>query len=222
MTASTEGAEYAQRLVSLQQVWWKRVLPVQAPYRWNLRRLKLGSTLDVGCGIGRNLLHLDGNGVGIDHNSSSVAAARAAGVRAFTPSEFLASGLATRGSFDSLLVSHVLEHMTRAQAVELMQEHVAYVRAGGTVVLITPQERGFRSDSSHVEFMDFDALREVAAAVQLSVRRTYSFPFPRTAGSIFVYNEFVLVGTVSSSTPPAGLSTPVAASRVPRGTPAAG
>jgi 2-polyprenyl-3-methyl-5-hydroxy-6-metoxy-1,4-benzoquinol methylase len=202
MTASTRGADYSDRLVSLQQVWWKRVLPVQAPYRWNLRRLELGSTLDVGCGIGRNLLHLGGNGVGIDHNSSSVEVARAAGLRAFTPTEFLASGLARPGSFDSLLVSHVLEHMTRTQAVELVREHLAYVRAGGTVVLITPQERGFRSDSSHVEFMDLEALREVAAAVQLSVRRAYSFPFPRAAGSIFVYNEFVLVARVSGSTPP--------------------
>jgi SAM-dependent methyltransferase len=202
MTASTRGAEYAERLVSLQQVWWKRLLPVQAPYRWNLRRLKLGYTLDVGCGIGRNLLHLDGNGVGIDHNASSVAVARAAGLRAFTPSEFLASGLALPGSFDSLLVSHVLEHMTRAQAGELVGEHLGYVRVGGAVVLITPQERGFRSDSSHVEFMDLDALREVAAAAQLSVRRAYSFPFPRSAGRIFVYNEFVLVGRVSGSTAP--------------------
>jgi 2-polyprenyl-3-methyl-5-hydroxy-6-metoxy-1,4-benzoquinol methylase len=202
MTASTQGADYAERLVSLQQVWWKRILPVQAPYRWNLRRLKLGYTLDVGCGIGRNLLHLDGNGVGIDHNSASVAVARAAGVRAFTPSEFLASGLARPGAFDSLLVSHVLEHMTRAQAVELVREHLAYVRVGGSVVLITPQERGFRSDSSHVEFMDLDALRDVATAVQLSVRRASSFPFPRAAGRLFVYNEFVLVGKVSGSSPP--------------------
>jgi SAM-dependent methyltransferase len=200
MPASTSGAEYAERLVSLQQVWWKRLLPVQAPYRWNLRRLKLGFTLDVGCGIGRNLLHLDGNGVGVDHNPSSVAVARAVGLRAFTPGEFLESEFATPASFDSLLVSHVLEHMTRAQAVELVREHLVYIRVGGTVVLITPQERGFRSDSSHVEFMAFDALREVAAATQLSVHRAYSFPFPRRAGPMFVYNEFVLVGRIPRST----------------------
>src|SRR5438477_5904865 len=108
MPASTRGADYADRLVSLQQVWWKRLLPVQAPYRWNLRRLKLGSTLDVGCGIGRNLIHLGGDGVGIDHNPSSVAVARAAGLRAFTPEEFLASPFAAPRSFDSLLVAHVL------------------------------------------------------------------------------------------------------------------
>ena len=36
--AATESSEYADRLVDLQRVWWKRVLPVQAPYLWNLRR----------------------------------------------------------------------------------------------------------------------------------------------------------------------------------------
>ena len=49
---------------------WKRWVDVQAPYRWNLRGLRLGFTLDVGCGIGRNLVTFDGHGVGIDHNQS--------------------------------------------------------------------------------------------------------------------------------------------------------
>ena len=53
-------------------VWWKKLLDVQAPYRWNLQRLKLGLTLEIGCGIGRNLMHLKGQGIGIDHNFQSV------------------------------------------------------------------------------------------------------------------------------------------------------
>ena len=51
----TRGADYAERLETLETARWKRVLDVQAPYRWNLRRLGLGFTLDIGCGIGRNL-----------------------------------------------------------------------------------------------------------------------------------------------------------------------
>lgn len=195
MPVSTGGEEYASRLVALQRVWWKRVLPVQTPYRWNLRRLKLGYTLDLGCGIGRNLRHLDGYGVGIDHNPSSIAVARAAGLRAFTPDEFLASPYAAPNSFDSLLIAHVLEHMTHADAVEVLYAHLPYIRPGGAVVLITPQERGFRSDPSHIQFMDFDALREIATTAALTVQRAYSFPFPRAAGTVFVYNEFVLVGS---------------------------
>jgi SAM-dependent methyltransferase len=193
---STGGTEYAERLVGLQQVWWKRLLPVQAPYRWNLRRLNLGLTLDVGCGIGRNLANLEGRGVGIDHNAASVAVARAQGFDAMTSDEFLVSPFAVPGRFDSLLVAHVLEHMNGDEALDLVRTHLPYVRAGGNVVLITPQERGFRSDATHVAFMDFAALHDITDALDLPVARAYSFPFPRRFGSLFIYNEFVVVARV--------------------------
>ena len=193
MVASTESGEYADRLVTLQGAWWKRVLPVQAPYRWNLRRLHLGRTLEVGCGIGRNLAHLGAGAVGVDHNPTAVAVARSMGFEAFTPDEFAASPHAAPASFDSLLLAHVLEHMARAEAVDVVRAHLGHVRPGGKVVLITPQERGHRSDATHVEFTDFDALRAIARDTDLTVDRVYSFPFPRAAGRAFVYNEFVVV-----------------------------
>src|SRR5512134_3456178 len=89
--SDTRSREYTERLVRLQRAPWKRWLDVQAPYRWNLRRLRPGFTLEVGCGIGRNLEHLRGHGVGLDHNPHSVAAARAIGLRAFTPEAFRGS-----------------------------------------------------------------------------------------------------------------------------------
>ena len=58
----TDVPAYADRLQTLEQARWKQLLDVQAPYRWNIRRLGLGRTLDVGCGLGRNLAHLGGAG----------------------------------------------------------------------------------------------------------------------------------------------------------------
>jgi SAM-dependent methyltransferase len=176
------------------QAWWKRWIDVQAPYRWNLRRLQLGFTLDLGCGTGRNLAHLGGNGVGVDHNAHSVAAARARGLEAFTSDEFRSSSHATPGRFDALLVAHVLEHMPLVEATALVGEHLPYVRAGGRVVLITPQEAGFASDATHVAFTGFAELERVLAAHGLALERRYSFPFPRFAGRVFRHNEFVVVG----------------------------
>jgi SAM-dependent methyltransferase len=184
---------YTERLIQLQRKAWKRLLDVQAPYRWNLRRLRPGFTLELGCGIGRNLRNLRGNGVGVDQNRHSVEEVRRAGLRAFVPEQFKASEWARPGAFDTLLLSHVAEHMRREELLTLLREHLEYVRPGGLVIIETPQERGFRSDPAHVEFMDLVSLRGVADALGLQPIRDFSFPFPRLFGGLFIYNEFVSV-----------------------------
>lgn len=189
----TRSTAYSERLARLEGAPWKRWLDVQAPYRWNLSRLDLGFTLDVGCGIGRNLANLGGEGVGVDHNAESVARARERGLRAFHTAEFDACEFAGEGRFDSLLVAHVLEHMQRVQACALVEQYLPYVRSRGRVVLIAPQEAGYRSDETHVEFIDGNALEAILDDAGLELERSYSFPFPRFAGRFFVHNEFVAV-----------------------------
>jgi 2-polyprenyl-3-methyl-5-hydroxy-6-metoxy-1,4-benzoquinol methylase len=191
--AGTEGSDYTQRLQRLGGARWKRVVDVQAPYRWNIRRLELGRTLDVGCGIGRNLAHLGGNGVGVDHNPSSVLACRAQGLEAYTIKDFLASAHAKPDAFDSMLAAHVIEHMAEPDARDVIGMYLPYVRTGGRVVFITPQERGYASDATHVRFVRFEEAGELARALGLTVERRYSFPFPRVAGRVFTYNEFVTI-----------------------------
>ncbi len=195
LTVRTDEVGYTERLNRLESVWWKRWLDVQRPYRWNLRRLRLGFVLDVGCGTGRNLVNLGGRGagVGVDHNPASVAAARARGLEAFLPDEFRASAHAQGRRFDAMVVAHVLEHMPRAEATALLGAYLPFLRPQGQVVLITPQEAGYRSDETHVEFTDLDALADIARASGLEVARRYSFPLPRAFGRVFRHNEFVLV-----------------------------
>ena len=190
----TQSDAYTRRLQTLGDVGWKRFFDVQAPYRWNIRRLDLGFTLDVGCGIGRNLLHLGGHGVGIDHNADSVAVAQERGCTALTSDAFTRSEYARAEHFDSLLLAHVVEHMTLDEASELVEHHLVFIRPGGQVVLIAPQEAGYRSDDSHVEFMDFERLALILSRAGAPCERSFSFPFPRVVGRIFLHNEFVAVG----------------------------
>ncbi len=198
MSASADGEptaarEYAARLQRLERSWWRRLLNVQAPYRWNIRRLGLGFTLDVGCGLGRNLAHLGGNGVGVDHNPDSIAIARERGLTAFTIPEFAASEFAVPERFDSLLLAHVLEHMDEESDIALLRDYLPFLKPGGTVLFITPQESGYRSDATHVQFVDFARMQRMLAALGLRERRHYSFPLPRFTGRLFRYNEFVML-----------------------------
>lgn len=194
---ATTDADYTARLSSMGGLWWKRALDVQAPYRWNLRRLELGFTLDIGCGLGRNLKHLGGRGVGIDHNGASIELARARGLDAFLPEEFELTDFNRPRGFDSILLAHVVEHMTEAEAVSLLQRYAPLLKPNGRVVLITPQQRGFDSDPTHVHFTDFEALRRIAAKCGLETLKQYSFPFPLSFGRVFKYNEFVSISVKS-------------------------
>lgn len=194
ITNDTIDQNYTDRLIGLESVW-KKVLDVQMPYRMHLRWLKLGFVLDIGCGLGRNLINLGGSaaGVGIDHNRHSIAVANKRGLTAFTPKDFEGSEYARKARFDTILLSHVAEHMKREDVIDLLHKYLVYLHPGGRVVFITPQERGFSSDPTHVMFMDFEALAAIAKDAGLKVGRQYSFPFPRIIGHIFKYNEFVTI-----------------------------
>lgn len=160
---TTTDWSYADRLNHLQNKWWKGVLHVQAPFKAHIRHLGLGRTLDVGCGIGRNLHYLTTGSVGVDHNPFSIETARAAGLDAYATDKFFAHPI---------------------------------VSAPHRVVFITPQERGYASDGTHVYFADFTELARLSATLGLEHAKAYSFPFPRFAGKAFSYNEFVLVSRV--------------------------
>jgi 2-polyprenyl-3-methyl-5-hydroxy-6-metoxy-1,4-benzoquinol methylase len=192
-TEATAARDYADRLVRLRSVWWKQLVDVQAPYRWNIRRLEPGRTLDIGCGIGRNLQHLAPHAVGVDHNADSIAVARSMGLVAYTAQEFVTAPEAVPESYDTLLLAHVVEHMGRDSAIGLMHDYLKFLKPSGRVIIITPQEAGYRTDATHVRFVDFTAAAELAQALHLSVVRSYSFPFPRPVGKVFPYNEFVTV-----------------------------
>lgn len=196
----TRDQAYTRRLSRTGGRTWKRLLGAQRPYRWNLRRLDLGTVLDVGCGIGRNLANLGGRAVGVDHNTASVQACIDQGFEAFTPAAFRASHLAVHKSFDSLLLAHVAEHMSHEEAVSLVREYLPFVRDDGKIVVICPQEVGFRTDTTHVRFVDEEGLRSLCRALDLELVRLYSFPFPRPVGKLFAYNEFVAVGRVNRDT----------------------
>lgn len=193
---NTSGADYTQRLETLTGKKWKEMLDVQRPYRWNIRRLDLGETLEVGSGIGRLLQHLPKGSIGVDHNEHSVQKARALGTESYTTKEFFANKKLTAKKFDSMLMAHLLEHLTPAETNSILDEYLPFVRKKGKVVVICPQEKGYTTDETHVTFLTPEAIADILRDKGMTVEKAYSFPFHRRVGKIFIYNETVVVGIV--------------------------
>jgi 2-polyprenyl-3-methyl-5-hydroxy-6-metoxy-1,4-benzoquinol methylase len=197
--AGTTEKAYTKRLVALQKQSWKTILDVQRPYRWNLKRLNPGRTLDVGCGIGRCLTALPAGSVGIDHNPHSIDIVNSLGLIGFVADDFRRSASYILGGYDTLLLSHVLEHLTQDEGCSLIEKYAPLIKLGGLAILICPQEKGFSTDYSHVTFLDRDKLCAMLTMTGFVVQKTFSFPFPRILGRIFAYNETVVVGRKVSS-----------------------
>ena len=192
---NTNSESYYEELLNNTEKFWKKLIPVQLPYKLNLKHLKPGRTLEIGCGLGRNLRVLDESSIGLDHNAISVSHCQSEGLSARTISEFEqdSASLDLIGSFDSLLLSHVLEHVDLENQIDLVKCYTPYLKPEAKIILITPQEKGYRSTESHITWTDFSRQNAIvkAAAPDFKQSKQYSFPFPRKFGSLFPYNEFV-------------------------------
>lgn len=195
----TDSLAYADFLCKRQGRSWKRFVDVQAPYRWNIRRLNLGRVLDVGCGNGRNLEHLRGAGIGVDHNEAFVQQCRTKGFEAYVPDEFERRAEERPFLFDTMLLSHIVEHLDVDTAIDIVRSYVRYLRPEGRLAIITPQQLGYRSDPTHVTYYDSDRHRELFDRCGATLSRHFSFPFPTALGPYFTYNETVSVGTFRRS-----------------------
>lgn len=200
MSQAPDAADdaYAQRLTSLQQAKWKQVLDVQRPYRANLQKVCEGEVLEIGCGIGRNLRNLQGRILGVDPDTASIALAKAAGLNAMTIDEFEEMQRTNPRTFGTLLFSHVLEHVTDEENDALFAQYLPYLAPRGRIVIECPQEVGYRSDATHIAWMDFPAIARRLQRNGITVEREYSYPFPRVVGKVFIYNQFVTLGRASA------------------------
>ncbi len=194
LNKDTSNNTYVDRLIKLQQKTWKKKLKFLNPYKYHISNICTGKVLEVGCGIGRVLDFLPLNSVGVDHNEKAVQECVLKGFNAFYSKDFLKSKVFKQEKFDTLLFSHVLEHMSIDEAREVLNLYLPYLKKGGKIVLITPQQKGQESDASHVTYMSQAKLYELALSVNVDKLKIYSFPFPYYFSTYFIYNENVYIG----------------------------
>lgn len=192
----TSGVSYSERLQKFEKRW-KRILRVHYPYMKSIQKLKLGKSLDIGCGIGRVLTWLPEGSVGIDHNETSINFCKTKGLTAFTIQEFQEAVNRKEieyASFDSLVMTHLLEHLQIDEQISILEEYLPLLRSGGKVFIVTPQEMGFASDPTHITFTDFTMTKKLLESFEIKIIDQQSFPFPRFCGRFFKYNEFHTLG----------------------------
>jgi 2-polyprenyl-3-methyl-5-hydroxy-6-metoxy-1,4-benzoquinol methylase len=192
-SVSTAEDWYANRLLNIQKRKLKDFLQINRIYALSLRRIKLGKTLEVGCGVGRLLRYLP-NSTGIDHNVLSIEYAKKSGCNAFTVEEFesFMKGRPNLEVFDSIIFPHVIEHLNDSDAREIVNKYLPYLKCSGSLVFICPQEAGYASDTTHVKFYDIHDLVHLGETFGFSLSNKFSFPLPRVFGKFLRFNEHVV------------------------------
>jgi SAM-dependent methyltransferase len=194
-----EDPDYVRRLIGISDKRLKRFLQPFNPYRINLRRWVSGSCLEIGCGIGRNLNYLaNPENIGVELNQTAADYCNSIGHRVYTTNVF-SDATNQLPKFDNLLFSHVLEHMNAEEAVRLISSYLHHLKDDGRIVIICPQMRGFISDQTHIEFMDFAKLSMITSQCSLRIERSFSHPLPRIFSRVFVYNEYVVIAKTNKS-----------------------
>jgi len=130
---------------------------VRAFYLRTLRSLTRGVTLDYGCGAGELLGLLAPGSEGAEVNEEAVAYGRARGhavTTVHTRDGELDLSCVRPGRFDTIVLSHVLEHM-EDPAAGLRALLAACPDLGvSRIVVVVPGAAGFRTDATHRTFVD--------------------------------------------------------------------
>jgi predicted SAM-dependent methyltransferase len=92
--------------------------------------------------------------------------------------DFSKSKYAKKASYDTILLAHVFEHLKRKDNIELLKEYMPFLKKNGQLLIICPQEKGYTTDQTHVEFYDFHKIEKLLSEFGFVTVRKMSFPVP--------------------------------------------
>lgn len=174
---------------------------VRALYLKSAKRKLAGPCLDFGCGVGELLAMLPPGSKGVEYNQASVAHCRRRGLSVEwydgVKDDWQLTALPPEWRFESLVISHVLEHLQDPMYV------LARLLAGGErrgvrrALVIVPGRAGYRIDATHRTFVDLEMIR-AAGLERHGWRLTRSGYFPgnmRAIGDWFPHHELQVLLT---------------------------
>lgn len=158
-----------------------------------------GPTLDFGCGVGELLERLPAGSKGAEYNQASVEHCRRKGLPVEWydgyADDWRLGTLPIEWSFESMVISHVLEHLDAPMAVLRALLESARGRGVSRVLVVVPGKAGFRIDATHRTFVDLAMFKD-ADLGSLGWRMADSRYFPgnwRGIGDHFAHHELQVV-----------------------------
>lgn len=174
---------------------------VRKAYLQSARSRISGPCLDFGCGVGELLARLPAGSKGVEYNQASVEYCRRKGFEVDwydgLADDWQLTSLPADWRFESMVISHVLEHLDAPMSV-LSKLLVAASRRGvRTVLVIVPGAAGYRIDSTHRTFVDAAMIGEVGAGMpgwEIALSRYFPGNV-RAIGNYFPHHELQVVFT---------------------------
>ena len=168
-------------------------------YLDNVLREVEGSTIDLGCGAGQLLRRLPAGSLGLEVNAVLVDELKRDGLDVLhydaVADDFQLTPV-PQGRFQSLVISHVLEHFEDADKVMTKLLKSCRRLGVGRVVVVVPGETGYRSDATHKTFIDlaYVASHGLERVGGYALAKRHHFPIDaERVGRYFVFHELTLV-----------------------------
>lgn len=188
--------EYDARYTAYQteRSWLRR--QVRRIYLSSAIRQLRGPVLDFGCGVGELLERLPVGSHGLEYNQATVEYCRGRGLAVDAYDGFAddwsLSVLSAQQAFESMVISHVLEHLQ--DPVWALNRLLIAARGVGVerVLVIVPGPAGFRIDPTHLTFVDAEMLArpDVLEGTAFAMKSAHYFPGnARRLGTWFPHHE---------------------------------
>jgi len=172
---------------------WRKL--VRRLYLNSAAKALSGPTLDFGCGVGELLARLPKGSKGLEYNRASVDLCRQRGLDVVWydgyADNWRLSTLPKDSHFQSMVLSHVLEHLEDPMAVLRALLRSAKGVGVDRVLIIVPCRVGYGSDATHRTYVDWDMLtNSLDADCGYAIAEHRYFPINNfSAGNWFRYQE---------------------------------
>ena len=155
-----------------------------------------GYVLDIGCGTGVYLEQYHGSHLGIDAHPNNI---RICSAKKIVAIEADANQFMQKDTFDTVLISHVLEHLDNPYGV--INNAYLSTKHGGRIIIVVPCYEGFvyglnGDEHSHKHFIDLAYLDQ--KMTKLGGKKIVSAIFPPLIGGRYqelrvIYEKPVIV-----------------------------